>query len=188
MWPWTNVVKLKRLCVSEPLSPLVPLLFESWEDKFQVAADVLAAVHWMRKRNCPNTPTARLKWTDLCHRSLVCDLPYEACATIVRRDDECVSLLARLGLEIGNLAKLEAIHDDIFEHLKTMVDGRTFGLCNVCRLCARSASCIGVNCKRAPFRAPFPRRCEPIERPFGGSEEVEQIRARNTCNSRLGSV
>src|SRR6266699_1425882 len=57
-------------------APLVPLLFQNRKDELQIAADVLAAVHLMRKRDRPDTPAVWFKGTDLRSRDLVSDLPY----------------------------------------------------------------------------------------------------------------
>jgi len=73
------------------------------------------------------------------------DFPNQTCPTSIRCDYEGISLVARLDLEIGDLAKCETIGCNVIKNDETTIDRRSFRAGNERWFVRRCARRVGVN-------------------------------------------
>src|SRR6202043_1200752 len=97
------------------------------------------------------TPPASFDGHDLSEVRWIADFPNQTCPTSVRRNHEGISLVARFGLEIGDLAKCETIDIYVVENDETVVHGRTVRAGDEGWFGRRSTSRRGVDRKRSPM-------------------------------------
>jgi uncharacterized protein with WD repeat len=70
----------------------------------------------------PDAPSVWLQRKYFLEMTLVRNFPDQASSTIVRRNDERVSVLAGFGIKICDFSKLESVNDHVAQNLETMID------------------------------------------------------------------
>lgn len=114
----------------------------------------------MRESDVPNTPPRFVRLQHLLDLWLRVDLPVEACARAVGRDDKGITTIRGLGFPVGDHPQPKAVDVDVVENWKTEVDRRPSG-----RL--RKAGRSGVGGLRI--------RIEPQRTSFHSGTDARQI-------------
>src|ERR1700674_1802947 len=109
----------------EPRLPFRPSQSQFGENRFEISARIVPAVHWQAETDAPDSPPARFDGHDLSEVRWIVNFPNQTRSASLRCDYKGISLVARLSLEIGDLAKCETIHGNVIKNDETMIYRRT---------------------------------------------------------------